>query len=88
MLPTNSMPEVSLASRAMLCTLSICQWSARKHDPEASEEIAARHGDAVPWREMASRAYSLEQAGEALKAVERRDVLKALIAPNATGSAG
>jgi hypothetical protein len=38
------MPEVSLASRAMLCSLSICQWSARKHDPEASEEIAARHG--------------------------------------------
>jgi hypothetical protein len=44
MLPTNSIPEVSLASRAMLCSLSICQWSARKHDPEASEEIAARHG--------------------------------------------
>jgi hypothetical protein len=28
----------------MLCSLSIGQWSARKHDPEASEEIAARHG--------------------------------------------
>jgi hypothetical protein len=38
------MPEVSLASRAMLCSLSIGQWSARKHDPEASEEIAVRHG--------------------------------------------
>jgi hypothetical protein len=38
------MPEASLASRAMLCSLSICQWSARKHEPEASEEIAARHG--------------------------------------------
>ena len=44
MLFENSVPEVSLASRAMLCSLSICQWSARKHDPEASEEIAARHG--------------------------------------------
>jgi len=44
-------------------------------------QIAARHGDAVPWREMASRTYSLEQAGDALGAVERRDVLKALIAP-------
>jgi hypothetical protein len=43
-LSESSMPEVSLASRAMLCSLSICQWSARKHDPEASEEIAARHG--------------------------------------------
>jgi hypothetical protein len=28
----------------MLCSLSIGQWSARKHDPEASEEIAARRG--------------------------------------------
>ena len=45
--------------------------------------IAARHGDRIPWREMVSRTYPLEQAGEALAAVERRDVLKALIAPNA-----
>ena len=51
-------------------------------------QIAARHGDAVPWREMASRTYPLEEAGDALAAVERRDVLKALIAPNATGLAG
>jgi hypothetical protein len=28
----------------MLSTLSIGAWSARKHDPDASEEIAARHG--------------------------------------------
>jgi len=33
-------PEPSLSSRAMLCSLSISMWSARKHDPEASEEIA------------------------------------------------
>jgi hypothetical protein len=39
-----SVPEVSLTSRAMLCSLSISVWSARKHDPDASEEIAARHG--------------------------------------------
>ncbi len=44
MLSTNPTPEMSLTSRAMLCSLSICQWSARKHDPEASEEIAVRHG--------------------------------------------
>lgn len=36
--------EPSLSSRAMLCSLSISMWSARKHDPDASEEIAARHG--------------------------------------------
>jgi len=39
-----STPEASLSSRAMLCSLSISMWSARKHDHEASEEIAQRHG--------------------------------------------
>ena len=43
--PTSfSTAEPSLSSRAMLCSLSISTWSARKHDPEASEEIASRHG--------------------------------------------
>ena len=37
----------SLSSRAMLCSLSISMWSARKHDPDASEEIAVRHGAQV-----------------------------------------
>ncbi len=36
--------EPSLSSRAMLCALSISMWSAQKHDREASEEIATRHG--------------------------------------------
>ncbi len=36
--------EPSLSSRAMLCSLSISMWSARKHDPDASQEIAQRHG--------------------------------------------
>lgn len=36
--------EPSLSSRAMLCSLSISVWSARKHDPDASEEIAIHHG--------------------------------------------
>ena len=39
-----SVAEPSLSSRAMLCPLSISMWSAQKHDPEASEEIAQRHG--------------------------------------------
>jgi hypothetical protein len=41
---STTMTEPSLSSRAMLCSLSIGMWSARKHDPEASEEIAQRHG--------------------------------------------
>lgn len=43
--------------------------------------IAARHGDRIPWRDMVSRVFPLDRAGEALAAVERREVLKALIAP-------
>ena len=39
-----SVAEPSLSSRAMLCSLSISVWSARKHDPDASQEIAQRHG--------------------------------------------
>ena len=39
-----SIPEHSLSARAMLCSVSISMWSARKHDPDASEEIAVRHG--------------------------------------------
>jgi hypothetical protein len=41
---STSVPEVSLTSRAMLCSLTISMWSARKHDKDASEEIAVRHG--------------------------------------------
>ena len=41
---STTMTEPSLSSRAMLCSLSISMWSARKHDPKASEEIAQRHG--------------------------------------------
>lgn len=43
--------------------------------------IAAKHGARVPWREMVQRRYSLEEAGEALRAVERREVTKAIIVP-------
>jgi L-iditol 2-dehydrogenase len=47
-------------------------------------EIVSRHATRVPWADMVSRTYPLERAGEALAAVERREVLKALIAPNAS----
>jgi L-iditol 2-dehydrogenase len=43
----------------------------------------ARHGDRVPWREMIGGRYGLDQAGDALAAVERQTVTKAVIAPNA-----
>ncbi len=40
----HSESEPALSSRAMLCSLSIAQWSARIHDRSASAEIAERHG--------------------------------------------
>ena len=43
--------------------------------------VAAKHGSRVPWREMVSRGYGLHEANEALAAVERREVTKALIVP-------
>jgi L-iditol 2-dehydrogenase len=38
-------------------------------------------GRDLPWSGTVSRAYALAEAGEALGAVERREVIKALIAP-------
>lgn len=43
--------------------------------------VAARHQARVPWRKMVSARYGLERAGDALRAVERQEVLKALIQP-------
>lgn len=45
-------------------------------------QVAARFGDRVPWKEMIGARYSLQQAGDALKAVEDRTVTKAVIVPN------
>jgi threonine dehydrogenase-like Zn-dependent dehydrogenase len=44
-------------------------------------DLAQRFGDRVPWREMVSRRYRLDDADEALEAVASREVVKALIAP-------
>jgi L-iditol 2-dehydrogenase len=44
-------------------------------------ELAARHGDRIPWQELAAQRYTLEEAGTALAAVEHREVLKAIIRP-------
>ncbi|MDZ4673117.1 MAG: zinc-binding dehydrogenase [Gemmatimonadota bacterium] len=42
--------------------------------------IATRHGGRFPWRELAGRRYPLAEAEHALDAVERREVVKAVIA--------
>jgi L-iditol 2-dehydrogenase len=43
--------------------------------------VLADQGKALPWAGAVTRRYGLEQAGEALAAVERRDVIKAVIEP-------
>ncbi|MBI5512953.1 MAG: zinc-binding dehydrogenase [Deltaproteobacteria bacterium] len=43
--------------------------------------LVARHQQRFAWRELASRRFTLDQANEALAAVERRELVKALIVP-------
>jgi hypothetical protein len=43
-MPVTEMPDTSLATKAMLCAVSISVWPARKYDPDVSDEIAVRHG--------------------------------------------
>ena len=48
--------------------------------------LAARWSDRIPWRELAAKQYPLEKAGEALAAVEKREVLKAVIKLSVVGA--
>lgn len=43
--------------------------------------VLADQGGALPWAGIVTGRYGLERAGEALGAVERREVIKAVIAP-------
>jgi L-iditol 2-dehydrogenase len=44
--------------------------------------LAARHQSRFAWRDLAHRRFTLDQANEALAAVERRELVKALIVPS------
>ncbi len=57
-------------------------WGSRYDHFHRAVALAARFGDVKPWREMVSGRYTLEQAGDALAAVESRSAIKALITPN------
>lgn len=58
-------------------------WGSDYSHFHRSVELTARFGSRVPWREMVSARYGLDRADEALRAVEAREVVKALIVPNA-----
>jgi D-arabinose 1-dehydrogenase-like Zn-dependent alcohol dehydrogenase len=62
-------------------TLKGC-WGSRYEHFHRAVELTARFGDRKPWGEMVSGRYSLEEAGAALSAIEKRVALKAIIVPN------
>lgn len=51
-------------------------------------ELAARFQSRFPWRELAARRFTLAEADAALDAVERREVVKAVIVPGGDVAAG
>jgi L-iditol 2-dehydrogenase len=62
-------------------TLKGC-WGSRYEHFHRAVELTTRFGDRKPWGEMVSGRYSLEEAGKALRAIEARTALKAIIVPN------
>lgn len=57
-------------------------WGSRYDHFHRAVALTARFGAMKPWREMVSGRFGLEQANEALRAVEDRTAIKALIVPN------
>jgi threonine dehydrogenase-like Zn-dependent dehydrogenase len=51
-------------------------------------QVLARQGSALPWAESITAKFGIEQANEALAAVENRTVIKALIVPSAAHRCG
>ena len=62
-------------------------WGSRYEHFHRAVELAARFGDRIPWSDMVSGRYGLDRAADALRAVETRSALKALIVPNHGGAA-
>ncbi|MEO9034548.1 MAG: zinc-binding dehydrogenase [Gemmatimonadaceae bacterium] len=57
-------------------------WGSRYDHFHRAVALTAQHGGDTPWREMVSGRFTLDQASDALKAVETRSALKAIITPN------
>jgi S-(hydroxymethyl)glutathione dehydrogenase/alcohol dehydrogenase len=57
-------------------------WGARYEHFHRAVELVARFQDQKPWGAMVTGEYSLERAGEALSAIEKRTALKAIIRPS------
>jgi D-arabinose 1-dehydrogenase-like Zn-dependent alcohol dehydrogenase len=57
-------------------------WGSRYDHFHRAVELTARYGSMKPWGDMVSGRYTLEEASDALRAVETRSAIKALITPN------
>jgi L-iditol 2-dehydrogenase len=57
-------------------------WGSRYEHFHRALDLVRTFGDRVPWREMVSGRYTLDDAGAGLAAVESRHSLKAIITPN------
>ena len=57
-------------------------WGSRYDHFHRAVALTARFGNEKPWKEMVSARFTLEQADEALEAVEKRTAIKAVITPN------
>jgi L-iditol 2-dehydrogenase len=57
-------------------------WGSRYDHFHRAVALTARYGNQKPWREMVSGRFTLDQANDALAAVENRTAIKAVITPN------
>jgi threonine dehydrogenase-like Zn-dependent dehydrogenase len=57
-------------------------WGSRYDHFHRAVALTARYGSQKPWRDMVSGRFTLDQANEALAAVESRTAIKAVITPN------
>ncbi|HSQ29091.1 MAG TPA: zinc-binding dehydrogenase [Gemmatimonadaceae bacterium] len=57
-------------------------WGSRYDHFHRAVALTARYGNQKPWREMVSGRFTLDRAEVALRAVEERTAIKAVITPN------
>lgn len=79
---TQNTPKNSMADKAVLATLKITQWSARRHDKSVSAEVAAQKGatkKAGKYHKALINAESLEDVNSA--ASDARAALNSLTLP-------
>ena len=57
-------------------------WGSRYDHFYRAVALTARYGGKKPWRDMVSGRFALDRAADALRAVEERTAIKAVITPN------